>query len=388
MTQNFHQGPHGYVLHDACWCLLQKAFEPASVSLPRLLEVCESLPFPLQTNTTSWGHDFGGLWQIENVKAFPWEEGFFVERSPSPLFWDGLEDPLDVPDIPVMLSSKVELPSDKSLVKSPSDCFATLPWELLDLIGTLLVTEDALSLRGASASFLPLLTSERFWASRFAADGERGFLFELRKPRGYVDWLKLYKLSSPSHYSAGLRNRRRIWYLTREIADIAQLSRTVTLPDAEAEICSQNTWTRILCDLHSYSKDGRWWAFFNGGCRLFGTCTIVLPDDLLRVCITTINVGLRTYVTGLRFVSGSQPDQRVGYVTEQNERTFETSSLLGLRLAVSRSGIRALQLIGKKDCFFQWAGDPTGMPVSNALIKSEPISRLAVSYDVSWSICS
>src|SRR5690349_23528875 len=37
-------GRHGYVLHDACWNLLEKACEPCNVPLERLYEVCSSVP--------------------------------------------------------------------------------------------------------------------------------------------------------------------------------------------------------------------------------------------------------------------------------------------------------------------------------------------------------
>jgi hypothetical protein len=46
MRQSPENGRHGFVLHDECWLLLQKAFEPDSVPIDRLLNVCNSLPFP------------------------------------------------------------------------------------------------------------------------------------------------------------------------------------------------------------------------------------------------------------------------------------------------------------------------------------------------------
>lgn len=95
-------------------------------------------------------------------------------------------------------------------------------------------------------------------------------------------------------------------------------------------------------------------------------------------------MGVCTYVTGIRFMSRTKLSPRVGYVAEQEERTFVTSDLHGLRVAKSQSGIRAPQLVGKNSHCSQWTGDPTAMPVSDRLVKSEPIRRLAVSYDVSY----
>ncbi|KAF2471330.1 uncharacterized protein BDR25DRAFT_393460, partial [Lindgomyces ingoldianus] len=61
MRQHPLNGRHSFVLHDACWHLLQRAFQPSEIPLKRLLEVCESLPFPLQGNGVCWGHDYRSL---------------------------------------------------------------------------------------------------------------------------------------------------------------------------------------------------------------------------------------------------------------------------------------------------------------------------------------
>lgn len=50
MTRNPVNGCHGFVLHDACWHLLQRAFQPSEILLKRLLKVCESLPIPHRGN--------------------------------------------------------------------------------------------------------------------------------------------------------------------------------------------------------------------------------------------------------------------------------------------------------------------------------------------------
>ena len=382
MEQRYDNGRHGFVLHNSCWCLLQKAFEPTLIPLQRLLELCESLSFPLRTSSVYWGHDFGGLWAVESRNAFPWQEEFFQRRQPSAVYLDGLENPLNVPCIPEMLSARIQLPFAGPLIRRSRDCFSLLPWEILDKIGILLATKDALNLRRVSASFLPLYISECFWASRFSADGERGFLFEAREPRGYLDWLTLHRLSRLSRCPSGLRNRRRVWGLTKIIVNIAQQRRADIPPGTESEVWAQHTWTQVSCDIHSEAEDGCW-SRFHRGCRSFGTCIITPPNDLMQVGITTIEMGVCTYITGLRFMSRTKLSTRVGYVAEQEESTFTISDLHGFRVAMSQSGIRALQLVGKNGHCSQWAGDPTAMPVSNRLVKSKPIRRLAVSYDVS-----
>ena len=66
MQQCPENGRHGFVLHDACFRLLQKALEPDNIPLERLLWVCRSLPFPLRGIGVCWGHDYGGLTLLDN----------------------------------------------------------------------------------------------------------------------------------------------------------------------------------------------------------------------------------------------------------------------------------------------------------------------------------
>lgn len=220
-----------------------------------------------------------------------------------------------------MLSARIQLPFAGPLIKRSRDCFALLPWEILDKIGILLATKDALNLRRASASFLPLYISECFWASRFSADGERGFLFEARKPRGYLDWLTLHRLSRLSCCPSGMRNRQRVWGLTKIIVKIAQQCRANIPLVTASEVWAQHTWARASCDIHS-EAEGRCWSLFRRGCRSFGTCIITPPNDLTQVGITTIEMGVCTYVTGIRFMSRTKLSTRVGYVAEQRRAHF------------------------------------------------------------------
>lgn len=67
-------GGCGYLFHDSCWSLLEKAFHPTPVPCVRLYELCQSLPKPLRCDSFSWGHDYGGLVAIDDTHYFPWED--------------------------------------------------------------------------------------------------------------------------------------------------------------------------------------------------------------------------------------------------------------------------------------------------------------------------
>ena len=75
----------------------------------------------------------------------------------------------------------------------------------------------------------------------------------------------------------------------------------------------------------------------------------------------------------------------VGYVAEPEERMVVTNNFYGFRVAISQSGMRALQLIGKNERCSQWIEDPTDILISDRLVRSEAVRRLAVSYDVNHS---
>jgi hypothetical protein len=180
------QGPANnrncYLVHDACWCLLQKAIGPHDIPLVRLYSICSSLPFPIRGIGVSWGHDDGGLCIIDNQNFYPWEDGLIEQYSKSEAYQHATFNPYDIPELPELLS----IPSRKdpdyrgySCVNS-NNCFSVLPWEIREAIAIYLSTNDVANLLMSSKAFLPLLTSQTFWKSRFQPGGEREFIFETR----------------------------------------------------------------------------------------------------------------------------------------------------------------------------------------------------------------
>jgi hypothetical protein len=101
-------GRHGFVLHDACWCLLKAAFDTESVPLERLLNICESLPFPLWWEGVCWDHDYGGLGLLDEQGHYPWEDRLTEQTVYSEVRRNAQANPYDVPDI----SRLLVMPSD------------------------------------------------------------------------------------------------------------------------------------------------------------------------------------------------------------------------------------------------------------------------------------
>lgn len=131
MQQATANGIHGFVIHNACWNLLQKASQPSTVSLERLLCVCESLPFPVWSNGISWGHDYGGLLKLDVDRAYSWLERFSGPSIQTMYDLGAMNDPFDGIDFRNMLSTSISqhLGTDGRLAEH-ADHFSRLPFEL------------------------------------------------------------------------------------------------------------------------------------------------------------------------------------------------------------------------------------------------------------------
>ena len=246
MLQSPKNGRYGFVLYDACWNILKKAFEPCEIPVARLVEVCRSLPFPLGEIALSWGHGYGGVSKLELQTRFPWEEVYRKFSHGTEWLEYAEENPCEVLDIPVILKLRLGCPPVWVPGKQALDCFSWLPWEILEAIAVELPTPTALNLRLVSVSFLPLLSSGMFWAPRFEARRERGFLFEKWNNRDITDWLSLDRLTSDAVCSNDLRNRRRMWSLIWPLVDLTKLNLA-----AHTEFCHSleklplREWTRV-----------------------------------------------------------------------------------------------------------------------------------------------
>ena len=381
MRQLPSAGRHGFVLHEACWCLLREASKPVKISFRQLLNICESLPFPLRFNGVCWGHDYGKLLEIDTEKYYPWEEQFLQLRERTTCSSDATENPYEIPWPPTALSHSVGPPVDKTPKTATQDCFCRLPWEIREIIAILLPTNDALKLRLASRSFLPLYFSAIFWASRFYANGERGFLFEMRDKREAAELLSWYRCTRPAFCTPALRNRRRVWNLAKQLTDI------ISQRDADNGACTKNqtravgNWLKVTGD-EQFGELNDERRLFYKGCRSIGTVVIHVSKRLVEIGITVAKFGAQTYITGIRFTPEGNPEIRAGHTSKLGEVIHVLAGLHGFRVAVGQGGIRALQVVGRERCS-SWIGCATGVPVSERLISSESIEAIKVMFDVS-----
>ncbi|KAF2723695.1 hypothetical protein K431DRAFT_344572 [Polychaeton citri CBS 116435] len=246
----------------------------------RLVEICKSLPFPRAINGLGWPHGYDGLLVMDEPGSFPWQETLNWPRDSRQVIVDAAVNPFDIPDIDAILLDCTIPPPARGKVKPARDCFSRLPWELREAIAALLITADALSLRQGSASFLPLLSSNTFRASRFASGGERSFVFEKPRSREPTNWLTLYRLTCQRVCPPGLRNRCRIWGIIRPLVEIIRLKHEPYLvqPLEESMVPFQ---LQVTGDLNSRDAEINWLPF-DKGCHALKTTLVPVRECLWR----------------------------------------------------------------------------------------------------------
>ncbi|KAM5484510.1 hypothetical protein McanCB56680_002586 [Microsporum canis] len=357
--------------------ILQKFYEPDDVPLERLLEICRPLP---QCSAGVWlGHDYSGLIILDTKNHYPWEGRVTGRRNI--LLPCAEEIPYDIAEMSslFMLSSNPPRTPEASrsipMIGTNRDCFATLPWELIEAICVNLSVPDILSLVRASRSFHPILTSQTFWATRFEPGKDRELIFEKWNSKENRDWIKLYQLTNRSSSSPGLENRRHIWDLVREFAPSLDSS----LDKSHERPLSSNIYDKshevtaeILPD-PTLSIGG----FFNQGCLLFHKQHTAVPPNLSGVAFSiTAN-----YITGIRLMSRSQEDICLGYIIKNKETALEVTAISGFILAVDSRGVRAIRAIDGNGNESRWFGNPKDTPITKRLTGFKVITALEIGVD-------
>lgn len=410
MRQRPEDGVHGFVCHDACWSVFKKAIQPDNVSLNRIHEICNSLPkIPGRTNLF-WGHDYGGLEFIDRESDFPWEDRV-VDRYPGSVE-ECRENPGEVPEIPELVKSALKLPKSSAkltehcnassdvlqpastdqpeleLSRSTSrherkDKLSTLPLEILEIIASYLPTHDALCLRLTSKAFSPLTSSQTFWASRFEPEHERGFLFEAQDSKLTGNWSALYHITNDKSLSLGLKNRKRVWSLSRGVRSLLRLRLTndATSPLPYSPL-SDSAWTVVNAKIH----DGPIWRF-NRGAPIMQTHLRSVPQVFSKIIFSTVNIGDIFYVSGMRFVSTEGSSHCFGYVSPETSVALEVESVKGFILAMGSMGLHALQVISNDDSVSKWIGSPLDSPITKRLACIGSVGFLKIGIDVGHPLC-
>lgn len=291
---------------------------------------------------------------------------------------------LEISELFKMHSGKLSHSFAKTQTK---DCFSTLPSEILEAIAIKLPIRDALNLRRASKVFLPILTSQIFWVSRFKPGYERkpGYkresVFEKRskEPR---DWNALYRYTGHAYSPPGLKNRMRVWGLIQTLIGLLRL-RLYKCSEHPPILSNASglKWSEVAGDI-KHTTSSNYGEVFNEGCRLFQKHYASIPGNLPKIAFSIVITDV-TYVAGMRLITSDNADIRLGYLAEGNELFFEVTAIKGFVLAVGSRGIRAIQVISVNRHTSKWFGCPTDSPVTERLAGCKSISALGIGFDVS-----
>ena len=404
-------GFDGIAFHESCWHLLRKFFAPDQVPLIRIFEIFDSVPFDGKGYDLCWDSTY-----VNKVKNTSKERLSREYKLPGLEFheWSWIYDTKcddDTPDLnrfdieddagtPDSSRSDVEADDGTSdtcrsdieagdnmlNLYSSSDCFGRLPNELLEIIIINLDISTALRMRLISKAFLPVLTSQAFWASRFLRGNERGYFFEEAENKSIDKWDRLYRATSDKRLSSSEQIRLWMWRMIKDISTLARLQfskpdnnpRTINAVQSMKWLNRYRVVGKVIAEPEYESSHS-----FREGCREFGTQIALVPNNLLAVSVTTTSVGGTTYIAGICLIPRSGPYVRLGYTSNEGKHLLRVTSLEGFVLAVGLRGIHALRIVSRDKSLSHWIGCPLFSPVTERLSLETSLDCLKVGFDVS-----
>uniref|UniRef100_A0A093V7U8 Cryptochrome-1 n=1 Tax=Talaromyces marneffei PM1 TaxID=1077442 RepID=A0A093V7U8_TALMA len=395
---------HGYVFHDACFELLRETARGVWVDPCRLYRICKSLPFSYRGIGVCWGHDYGGLCEMdfENQHHYPWEDRVMRTYKESKVLENARYNPLLIQELDECISVHIDPEYQHKYLEwagsSSRNCFSLLPWEIRVMIALCLPIKDVLSLVKSSKAFLPLLSDQTYWASVFDPGAECGFLFERshlkRSPE--IDWIAIYKKTMYTKDIFGMENRKRIWPLAKRIVKLLELHpphenddffgddhvRSDEIEDmAEAEEDEEDPGARrwkVAADIKSPTVIN---DEFEAGCRLLFDQTVTLPEDLVSIAFSVVADGYTEYLVGMRFISKDGSSIQLGYLNRHKELYYKVTSFQGFIVAMGSRGLHGLRILGTDGSISEWFGSPKDSPISERLMSVQSITKLEIGLD-------
>ena len=385
-----------FPIHDACLSLLRHAFHPRSLPLKRIYDVFRSFPGCLSESKNfrhypkdGYEHPYNEIWANSRpayedvVEPDPTAESAFKIVLQS--------NPVDAPEVSELLSEPAQATSHPtSLRNSPTapelsgDIFFTLPPELRCAIAIHLHTVNVLRCRLASRAFWVVFDDQSFWASRFRANAERSWLYEVHEFRGAIDWRDLYHRTKYEHVGLRLRHRVRIW-------DLAQLAKNfVNLQRPELSQPSSAV-TDYAGSLIRYCIVGRLWRrplendqhqFIQRGNLVLYQRAFSILERTVQATVFFVHLEDATYISGLKLLGEAGQCIQLGY-NGNVTRVMRLNGLLGFNIALGDDGIEAIQFITHSWLPLPWLGNHEGVPQTSRLVEPSQITKITAGFDAS-----
>ena len=274
-------------------------FSPWEFDFESLYEALECLPWPEGSASLSMSYQLSLETNHSLMYIAPW-----IHQIRNRHNREGC-DPFILPTLEQLMQPSTSFPASPqgiakgSLYHNPTDPFNVLPLELREGIAMQLPTQDVLNLRCCSRAMVPMFSNNFFWATRFAIDGERGFLHPLVKQffqnaRNDIDWRFLYHCTCKIKCGPGFDFHIRIWESLRWLRD-ATLARyfKMSMPLCFADRAVQHYHNTRYPDTHIETVD--------------------IKPSLYEMTVSAVRINESIYITGLEFLFSNQPSIFIGY---------------------------------------------------------------------------
>ncbi|KAF4242915.1 hypothetical protein CNMCM6805_002023 [Aspergillus fumigatiaffinis] len=299
LWSEIQNGTDVYLFHEQpCWDHLLEHFGPGKLHLARLFEALERLPLPRDYTFPSNASLPGriGLWNWLGTEDDKHEFPILPGRFPLP----SLEELMRFAKSPPKPSSIIA----QRPVNHPIDGFRQLSYDILVLISSMLPTKEALDLRRVTRAAIPLFASSHFWRTRFAIDGERGFLHPIVRnfspPEGNyeIDWRLLYHCTARLNCSDWFEIEIRAWETLRWLRDTASAIRCgrPRPPDFRGSPALQH-----------YHNTTRRNTFIE---------SVEITSSLCKIAISALQEAGEVNINGIEFIfDDGRPRTMLGYAT-------------------------------------------------------------------------
>lgn len=394
---------NGYAFHDRCWNLIMEHFSPWEFDFESLYEALECLPWPEGSASLSMSYQLSLETNHSLMYIAPW-----IHQIRNRHNREGC-DPFILPTLEQLMQPSTSFPASPqgiakgSLYHNPTDPFNVLPLELREGIAMQLPTHDVLNLRCCSRAMVPMFSNNFFWATRFAIDGERGFLHPLVKQffqnaRNDIDWRFLYHCTCKIKCGPGFDFHIRIWESLRWLRD-ATLARyfKMSMPLCFAGRAVQHYHNTRYPDTHIETVD--------------------IKPSLYEMTVSAVRINESIYITGLEFLFSNQPSIFIGYkdpgakvkIRDSNNRAPRTKEsklaelsdytcpgllfkthikrLRGFYLNRSPSGVQEIGIIQRPQSPFRVGHSDFQGDNHKYEFSLDTVSKVIVTLDVSWASC-
>ncbi|KAI9765729.1 MAG: hypothetical protein M1840_007162 [Geoglossum simile] len=334
-----------FPFHAICWELYNDYSGRISMEgdFNDLFTVLNSMWY--NNGALSWGHEYDGAGPFQGYRWLNTDMGSPLMADPrlsSEDLWNeneaGKQSAID--------SAPKALDFGTRALQS-HDPFWILPYELTSEILLHLSSADILNLRLSSRKITLTKLPMEFWKSRFWPRNELGFARSLCRPETckWENWYVFIReqcKSGPKHKN--LMNRKRIWHLAGYLVELVSTVKSrIALGSPTLDLSLERS-RRVTCVPPT--------KFSGPGCRELTHRAVSFDSSLMfQLCdleVTSIAIGDRRFISGVRFVFDNGNPICLGYVDDRKDSWMgcngKSQTDLSMQMLFSSEGFEAITL--------------------------------------------